>query len=236
MLIEASCSSGNSGAMPQARGWGTIGGDPVVQPYIAAAVIMASIFGMSATALAGQLQTPPTTIRTLVLTAEPTKVFGDYRPLATPVLTPGESINIYGEPGDFGWHNEKEVAKFNVVVAVEVRARNGRLIGKVEPRPMQYEATSRPANFFFSLGVRVEDPIGAYDLVVRLRDASNGQVVERVLPFTVANKRQEPSAGGPMTAPAQVAKSATSPERARPLDCKQYFPQTGEMISVQCTQ
>lgn len=122
MLIEASCSPGNSAATPPGPRMGHNRRRSFVQPYIAAAVIMTSIFGMSATALAGQLQTPPTTIRTLVLTAEPTKVFGDYRPLATPVLTPGESINIYGEPGDFGWHNEKEVAKFNVVVAVEVRA------------------------------------------------------------------------------------------------------------------
>ena len=205
-----------------------------MQPYIAAAVAMVSILGMSGTALAREQQTPPTMVRTLVLTAEPTKTFGEYRQLATPILTSGESIHIYGEPGDFGWHTKNDVAGFNVVAAIEVRGRNGRITGKAEPRAMQHQSASRPGNFFFSLSVKVEGAVGAYNIVVRLRDAINGQVVESVFPFVVANKRQEPSVGGPTTAPAQVAKSVTSGERARPLDCKQYFPQTGEMISVQC--
>jgi hypothetical protein len=205
-----------------------------VQPYIAAAVAMVSILGMSGTALAREQQTPPTMVRTLVLTAEPTKTFGEYRQLATPILTSGESIHIYGEPGDFGWHAKNDVAGFNVVAAIEVRGRNGRITGKAEPRAMQHQSASRPGNFFFSLSVKVEGAVGTYKLVVRLRDAINGQVVESVFPFVVANKRQEPSVGGSTTAPAQVAKSVISGERARPLDCKQYFPQTGEMISVQC--
>jgi len=205
-----------------------------VQPYIVAAVAMVSIVGLSATALARQEQTPPTTIRTLVLTAEPTKAFGEYRQLATPILTSGESIHLYGEPGDFGWHTKNDVAGFNVVAGIEVRGRDGRITGKAAPRAMQHQSTSRPGNFFFSLSVKVEGGVGAYKLVVRLRDAVNGQVVERAFPFVVANKRHEPPPSGSTTAPAQVAKSTTSGERAGPLDCKQYFPQTGEMISVQC--
>jgi hypothetical protein len=205
-----------------------------VQPYIAAVVAMVSIIGMSGKALAGQQQTPTTPIRTLVLTAEPTKAFGEYRRLTTPVLVSGESIHIYGEPGDFGWHAKKDVADFNVVAAIEVRGRNGRVTGRAEPRVMQHQSATRPANFFFSLSVKVEGGVGAYDFVVRLRDAINGQVVEKFFPFVVTNKRQEPPPSVSTTAPAQVAKSATSGERTRPLDCKQYFPQTGEMITVQC--
>ncbi len=205
-----------------------------MQPYIVAAVAMVSIVGLSATALARQEQTPPTTIRTLVLTAEPTKAFGEYRQLATPILTSGESIHLYGEPGDFGWHTKNDVAGFNVVAGIEVRGRDGRITGKAAPRAMQHQSASRPGNFFFSLSVKVEGGVGAYKLVVRLRDAVSGQVVERAFPFVMANKRHEPPPSGSTTAPAQVAKSATSGERTGPLDCKQYFPQTGEMISVQC--
>jgi hypothetical protein len=205
-----------------------------MQPYIAAAVAIVSILGMSGTALARQQQTPPTTVRTLVLTAEPTKTFGEYRQVATPVLTSGESIHIYGEPGDFGWHTKNDVAGFNVVAGIEVRGRNGRVTGRAEPRAMQYQSASRPDNFFFSLSVKVGGGVGAYSLVVRLREAINGEVIEKIFPFVLANKRPVPSAGGPTAAPEQVAKSTTSGERARPLDCKQYFPQTGEMISVQC--
>ena len=95
-------------------------------------------------------------------------------------------------------------------------------------------SASRPDNFFFSLSVRIAGGVGAYGLAVRLRDVVSGRVVERVFPFVVANKRQEPTVSGTTTAPAEVAKSAASGERARPADCKRYFPQVGEMIVVQC--
>ena len=208
-----------------------------MRSHIIAAVGMASIMGMSATALARQVQTPAiraTTIQTLVLTAEPTRGFGEYRSIPNPVLKSGDQIHLYGEPGDFGWHIANDAASFNVMAAVEVREPNGRITGKTDPRAMKYKSTSRPANFFFSLSVKVEGHIGAYNLVVRLRDAINGQVVERIFPFVLANKRQEPPASDPTKAP--VAKPATSGERAVRLDCKQYFPQIGEMIPVRCTQ
>jgi hypothetical protein len=117
-----------------------------------------------------------------------------------------------------------------------VRGRNGRITGKAKPHALKHEAASRPGNFFFSLAVKVEGGVGVYNLVVRLRDVINGQVVKRVFPFVVANKRQEPPASRATTAPASVTKSDTSDERASPLDCKKYFPQVGEVISVQCTQ
>ena len=49
-----------------------------MHPCIVAAVAIAGMIGMSATTLAQERQTPATTIRTLVLTAEPTKTFGEY--------------------------------------------------------------------------------------------------------------------------------------------------------------
>jgi hypothetical protein len=207
-----------------------------VQLYIVAAAAIASMIGVTATALAGRQQAPPTTIRTLVLTTEPTRTLGEYTPLEAPVLKSGDSIHLYCEPGDFGWHAKNDGASFNVVATIEARGRNGRITGKAKPRAMQYQAASRPGNFFFSLSVKVEGGVGAYSLAVHLRDVTNGQVVKRVFPFVVANKRQEPPASGATTAPAPATKSGTSGERASPLDCKKYFPQVGEVISVQCTQ
>lgn len=206
-----------------------------MRPYIVAAVAIASIVGASATAAARQVQAPSTPIHTLVLTAQPTKAYGENATLANPVLQSGDQIHLYGEPGDFGWHAKDDVAKFNLVAAIEVRGRDGRITGKAAPRVLAHEAASRPANFFFSLSVKVEGSVGIYSLVVRLRDAVTGQAVERTFPFALANKRLVPRPpSDPVTTPAQVSKAATSGERARPLTCRQYFPQLGEMISVQC--
>ena len=202
--------------------------------FIVAAVAMASMIGMSVTALAQERQTPATTIRTLVLTAEPTKTFGEYSRVQAPVLQSGDHIHLYSEPGDFGWHARNGDSRFDVVAAVEVRARNGRITGRGEPRVMQYVSATRPENFFFSLSVRIAGGVGAYDLVVRLRDTVSGRVVERVFAFAVANRRQEPAVSSRATAPTEVARSAATGERARPADCKRYFPQVGEMIVVQC--
>ena len=202
--------------------------------YIVAAVAMASMIGMSATALAQERQSPATTVRTLVLTAEPTKTFGQYSRVQAPVLQSGDSIHLYGEPGDFGWHARNDDSRFDVVAAIEVRGRNGRITGKAEPRVMQYVSATRPDNFFFSLSIRIAGGVGAYDFVVRLRDVVSGRVVERVFPFVVANKRQEPTVSSRVTAPTEMAKSSVSGERPRPADCKRYFPQVGEMITVQC--
>jgi hypothetical protein len=202
-----------------------------VHYFIVAAVAMASMIGISVTALA---QAPATTVRTLVLAAEPTKTFGEYTRLTNPVLQSGDQIHLYSEPGDFGWHARGDDSRFDVVAAIEVRARNGRVTGKGEPKVMQYVSATRPENFFFSLSVRIAGGVGAYELVVRLRDVVSGRVVERVFAFTVANQRQEPAVSSRTTAPTEVARSPASGERARPADCKRYFPQVGEMVTVQC--
>jgi hypothetical protein len=231
---DADCSPGNCTAMPKGQGCGPIGRRFTVHRYVAAAVAIASMIGMGAAAHAQDRQAPATTVRSLVLTAEPTKTFGEYSRVQAPVLQSGDHIHLYSEPGDFGWHSKDNDASFNVVAAVEVRARNGRITGKAEPRVMQYVSATRPDKFFFSLSVRIAGGVGAYELGVRLRDVVSGRVVERVFPFVVANKRQEPMVSGTTKAPAEVAKSAASGERARPADCKRYFPQLGEMISVEC--
>jgi hypothetical protein len=205
-----------------------------VHRYIVAAVAMASMIGMSATALAQEGRTPTTPVRTLVLAAEPTKTFGAYTRLTTPVLQSGDHIHLYAEPGDFGWHARNDDARFDVVATIDVRARNGRVTGKAEPRVMQYVSATRPDNFFFSLSVGIAGAVGTYNLVVRLRDVVTGHVVEREFPFVVANQRQEPVVGARPTAPSEVARSSPSSERARPADCKRYFPQVGEMVVVQC--
>lgn len=202
--------------------------------FIVAAVAMASMIGMSVTAPAQERQAPAMTVRTLVLTAEPTKTFGEYTRLTNPVLQSGDQIHLYSEPGDFGWHARGDNSRFDVVAAVEVRARNGRTTGKGEPKVMQYVSATRPENFFFSLSVRIAGGVGAYDLVVRLRDVVSGRVVERVFAFVVANQRQEPAVSSRATTPAEVVRSSASGERAKPADCKRYFPQVGEMIVVQC--
>jgi len=115
-----------------------------VHRYVAAAVAIASMIGMGAAAHAQDRQAPATTVRSLVLTAEPTKTFGEYSRVQAPVLQSGDHIHLYSEPGDFGWHSKDNDASFNVVAAVEVRARNGRITGKAEPRVMQYVSATRP--------------------------------------------------------------------------------------------
>jgi hypothetical protein len=202
-----------------------------VHRYIVAAIAMASMIGMSVPALAQDRQTP---IRTLVLAAEPTKTFGAHTRLTNPVVQSGDSIHIYGEPGDFGWHVKNNDFRFDVVATIDVKGRNGRVSGKAEPRIMQYVSATRPDNFFFSLSVRIAGAVGAYNLTVRLRDVVSGQVVEREFPFVVADQRKEPAVSARPTAPAEVARSSPSVERARPADCKRYFPQVGEMVVVQC--
>jgi hypothetical protein len=57
-------------------------------------------------------------------------------------------------------------------------------------------------------------------------------VVERVFPFTLAHKRQEPPANEPKTS--QFTKPTPTSETASRAACKQYFPQIGEMLAVDC--
>ena len=203
-----------------------------MHPCVAAIVAIASLIGMSGTALAAQVQPAQTPIRTLVLAAAPTKVFREYKRITSPVLQSGDQIHLYGEPADFGWQSTTDVARFNVVATVEIRRQNGQLTTKGQPLPLHYEAASRPENFFFSLSARVAGGVGAYSLTLRLRDTASGQVVERVFPFTLAHKRQEPPANEPKTS--QFTKPTPTSETASRAACKQYFPQIGEMLAVDC--
>jgi hypothetical protein len=204
-----------------------------VHPCITAIVAIAGLIGMSGTALAAQMQTPQTPIRTLVLAAEPTKVFGQYRRITNPVLQSGDQIHLYGEPADFGWQPGADVARFNIVATVEIRRANGQITAKGgQPLPLHYEAASRPENFFFSLSARVAGGVGAYNFVVRLRDVASGQTVERVFPFALAHERQDLPANKPLTS--QTTRPATTSETASRAPCKQYFPQIGEMLAVDC--
>jgi len=203
-----------------------------VHPCVTAIVAIASLIGMSGTALAAQVQPAQTPIRTLVLAAEPTKMFREYKRITNPVLQSGDQIHLYGEPADFGWQSTADVARFNVVATVEIRRQNGQLTTKGQPLPLHYEAASRPENFFFSLSARVAGGIGAYSLTLRLRDTASGQVVERVFPFALAHKRQEPLPNEPVTS--QVTKPTSKSEPVSRAACKQYFPQIGEMLAVDC--
>jgi len=222
-----------------------------VHRCITAIVAIASLSLMSATVLAAQTQTP---IRKVVLAAEATKVFGAYKRVVNPVVQSGDPIHLYSEPGDFGWRST-DMARFHVVATVEIRGRNGQVTGQVtgkgEPRPLQYEGAARPENFFFSLSVKVDGRVGAYELVLRLRDVANGQTVERAFPFVLAQHRQEPRPSEPVltsqtskpaassepakpSTTAEPAKPATATEAAKRVQCKQYFPQVGEMLVVGC--
>jgi hypothetical protein len=188
---------------------------------------------MSGAALAAQAEPPQRPIRTLVLAAEPTKVFGQYRRITNPVLQSGDQIHLYGEPADFGWQPSTDVARFNVVATVEVRRTNGQITAKGgQPLPLHYEAASRPENFFFSLSARVAGGVGAYTLVLRLRDVTSGQVVERFFPFVLAHERQRPPTNEPLTS--QPTRPKATSETASRAACKQYFPQIGEMLAVDC--
>jgi hypothetical protein len=205
-----------------------------VHPCITAIVAIASLIGMSGTVLAAQVQPPQKPIRTLVLAAEPTKVFGQYRRITNPVLQSGDQIHLYGEPADFGWQPSTDVARFNVVATVEIRRTNGQVTTKGQPLPLRYEAASRPENFFFSLSAKVAGGVGAYTFVLRLRDVASGQVVERFFPFVLAHERQELPANEPVTA--KTTRQTTTSETASRAACKQYFPQIGEMLVVDCAQ
>jgi|GEM_PF-3684391 len=168
-------------------------------------------------------------IRNLVLTEERVRSFGDYRAIAHPSLVSGDTVHIYGEPEDFGWHERNGTARFNVVADVELRSRDGRRVaGRSDPRPMTHEAAARPGKFFFSLSLIIRLPVGEYRLVLRLRDAVTGELVEKSFPFSIAARRLAPSARlQPERAPAKDDPPANG-------ECKKYLPQLGKVIAVPC--
>jgi hypothetical protein len=183
-------------------------------------------------------ENPPPALRTFTLAEEKVRTFGTYTAVETPVLKSGDTLHIYGEPGDFGWHMRDGIARFNVDVSIDLRRRDGRrLTGTLATTTLKHEAAMRPGTFFFSLGLTLKAGVGAYKAHVRLRDTVTGQIVEKSFPFAVALERRPPAIRTPFNAvaAAQDGKpAAPANQPAKPLECRKYFSQIGATISVPC--
>jgi hypothetical protein len=187
---------------------------------------------------AGSSEKRPPTVRTFTLAEDKVRTFGTYTAVESPVLKSGDTLHIYGEPGDFGWHKGEGVARFNVDVSIDLRRRDGRrLAGKPATTTLKQVAATHPGTFFFSLGLTWQAGVGVYKAHVRLRDAVTGQIVEKTFPFALALERHPPAIRTPFNAVAAAqsdkpAAPATQP--AKPLECRKYFSQIGATISVPC--
>jgi hypothetical protein len=199
---------------------------------IARIIAAVGIVAMSVAVPADAGQASPGTlseIRTFELTEGRTKAAGEQRPIDNPSLQYGEELHVYVEPELFGWHGRNGAARFGVVVDAELRRRDGRIVaGGPDPRTLNKEAPARPDDFFLSFSLTIRLPVGAYRLVIRLRDTVTGQVAEKSFPFAMVSHRSAPPA-------------AHEPKSSRPAksvsertDCKKYFPQVGQMIAVPC--
>lgn len=177
-------------------------------------------------------------VRTFTLTEDKVRTFGTYTAVETPVLKSGDTLHIYGEPGDFGWHARDGVAQFNVDVSIDLRRRDGRrLAGKPATTTLKHEAATPPPTFFFSLGLTLKAGVGAYRANVRLRDTVTGQVIEKAFTFALATVRHPPALRTPFNAvaAAQDGKAAApAAQTAKPLECRRYFSQIGATVSVPC--
>jgi hypothetical protein len=187
---------------------------------------------------AGNSEKVTPALRTFTLTEDKVRTFGAYTAVETPVLKSGDTLHIYGEPEDFGWHTAEGVARFNVEVSIDLRRRDGRhLDGRPATTTLKHEAATRPPTFFFSLGLTLTAGVGAYKARVRLRDAVTGQIVEKSFAFAVAHERRPPAVRIPVNtvAAAQDGKpAAPAAQPAKPLECRKYFSQIGATISVPC--
>jgi hypothetical protein len=199
---------------------------------IARIIAVAGIAALSIAVPAGTVQAAPgagSDIRTFVLTDGRTRAAGEQRPIDNPSLLHGEELHVYVEPELFGWHNRNGRARFNVTVEAELFRRDGRLVsGGPDPRTLTREAPSRPDDFFLSFSLKIRLAPGAYRLVIRLRDTVTGEVAEKSFPFAMVSQR---------TAPAVARRSEADPPRKAASDrteCKKYFPQLGQMVTVPC--
>ena len=181
---------------------------------------------------------PSPAVRNFTLTEEKVRTFGVYAAVDSPVLKSGDTLHIYGEPGDFGWHQRDGAARFNVNVSIDVRKRDGRVVtGKPATIALKHEAAAQPGSFFFSLALAVKSAIGPYRAQVRLHDPATGQIIERSFPFAVANERRPPALKTPSNAIATAQEEkpvAPAALPAKPLSCRKYFSQIGATISVPC--
>ncbi len=177
-------------------------------------------------------------VRNFTLAEDKVRTFGTYTAVDSPVLKSGDTLHIYGEPGDFGWHRQDASARFNVDVSIDLRRRDGRIVtGKPATVTLKHEAATQPGTFFFSLGLTVKSGIGAYKANVRLRDTATGRTIEKSFPFAVANERRPPALKTQFNAvaAAQEDKSVVPAALpAKPLNCRKYFSQIGATISVPC--
>jgi hypothetical protein len=183
---------------------------------------------------AGNSEKVALALRTFTLTEDKVRTFGAYTAVETPVLKSGDTLHIYGEPDDFGWHTVEGVARFNVEVSIDLRRR---LDGRPATTTLKHEAATRPPAFFFSLGLTLKAGVGAYKAHVRLRDTVTGQIVEKSFAFAVAHERRPPAIRTPVNtvATARDGKpAATATQPAKPLECRKYFSQIGATISVPC--
>ncbi len=187
---------------------------------------------------AGNSENVPPAVRTFTLAEDKVRTFGTYTAVETPVLKSGDTLHIYGEPGDFGWHSGEGVARFNVDVSIDLRRRDGRrLEGKPATTALKHEAATRPPTFFFSLGLTLTAGVGVYKAHVRLRDTVTGQIVEKSFAFAVALQRRPPAVRIPVNAVAAAHNgkpAAPTTQPAEPLECRKYFSQIGATISVPC--
>lgn len=180
----------------------------------------------------------PPALRAFTLAEDKVRTFGTYTAVESPVLKSGDTLHIYGEPGEFGWHAREGVARFNVDVSIDLRRRDGRrLTGKPATTMLKHEAATQPGTFFFSLGLTLKAGVGAYKAHVRLRDTVTGQIVERSFPFAVALERRPPALKTPFNAVAATQgdkPTAAATQPVQPLECRKYFSQIGATISVPC--
>jgi hypothetical protein len=196
--------------------------------------------GLVAASVAAQAQEPKrgdaTPVQNFVLTEEGATAFRKYTPIERAILRPGDTLHVYGEPGDFGWHSQDGSARFNVIVTARLRTSDGRaVLSNVPPLSLKHAASSRPAEFFFSLRLKINTPLGSYTLGVRLRDVATGETVEKSFPVRVSYRRQRPApkADAVISAASPTARPATAGKASR-TECRRYFAQIGAMIAVPC--
>jgi hypothetical protein len=196
--------------------------------------------GLVIASVAAQAQEPKrgdaTPVQNFVLTEEGATAFRKYTPIEHAVLRPGDTLHVYGEPGVFGWHSRDGSARFNIIVTARLRRTDGKaVLSNVPPLSLKHAAASRPAQFFFSLRLKINTPVGSYALGVRLRDVVTGETVEKWFPVSVSYRRQRPvpkadtviSATSPTARPATVGKASRT-------ECRKYFAQIGAMVAVPC--